>query len=129
MALSLAPNPFRGGLISRVAVPQCGDGTALAVAADTLYKNPRLLSILNPGYTFAIQFWKVIALCAFWGGLLLRFIWTWWAFIPAIVIWFVVEKNNQKSAAQFAIQAMGEHEGAAAYFDKLQLLWTIAPSR
>ncbi len=126
---TLTPNPFITGSIARVVVINTDKAMPLVVHVDPLYQQPLLLKPLNPGYTFAIRFWKAIVVAVFLGGIALSFIWYWWTFMLDGLPAFGIQRHNRRSVADFVVESVIEQkELALAHFRSLNLMWVPKPA-
>ena len=125
----LVPNPNKSGAIDRVIViGKSEDQQRLRVLnIDALSQNPKLLRPFNSGYYYATMFWNVVSSLILVGGIILSFLWQWWAFIAGFVIAFVVFRSNKTSVADFAEQSLREHAEAYEHFASLGLVWEVSP--
>lgn len=124
----LTPNPHKPGSIARVVVINTDLTMPLVVHIDPLYRQPSLLSSLNPGYTFAIRFWGAAAITTFLGGIALSFLWHWWAFLIGGLLAIGIQRYNRRSVADFVVQSVVQQKDVAlAHFESLDLMWVQTP--
>ena len=129
MQTGMVPNPLRGGVIARVLVLGERDGEALCLDPAPFDKSPDLLRPFNPGYAFALKFWRWVSVLVLLAGIVLSFIWHWWAFLLGFLLSYAVHQMNAKSAGQFAAQAFKQHEAATAEFQRLGALFFVPASK
>jgi len=125
--IMLAPNPTRSGAIDRVLIIANGSSPEKAVVlnVDELSKNSKLLTQFNPGYHYATKFWDAVSALILVGGIVLSFVWHWWAWIAGFVIAFVIYRSNRKSVADFAKEILDNDPNAIVHFASLGLIWEI----
>jgi hypothetical protein len=122
----LTPRPGGSGAIARVLILSEGPDGVLVLDVDALHKNPVHLKRFNPGYTAATKFWGFISSLIVLAGVVLSFVWHWWAFLPGFALGFIIYRANAASTADFAIEAIQKNPGAIAYFTSSGLTW-LAP--
>ena len=127
MQTGMVPNPKRGGVIARVIVLAERDGEALCLDPVPFDKAPALLRPFNPGYTFALHFWRWVSALLLLGGVVASFVWHWWAFVLGFLLSAFVHQMNTKSAGQFAVQAFKQHKDAVDAFNACGALF-VAPA-
>lgn len=124
----LIPNPVTGSISRVVALADDGD-RVWVVDIGPFYQNPKLFKPLNPGYTFAILFWKWIAGLLLITSIAASFFWHWWAFLVGGAVGYVIERLNRGSTGDFITQALRENEKAGDYFMSLKLVWLADKAR
>jgi hypothetical protein len=125
----LVPNPRRSGSFSRVFILAEENGQTLVLDPGPFDNKPALLKSYNRSYTLALQFYSIISAICFFGGFIASFFWHWWAFILGCAVSFMIYKANQRSAGQFALRALKEHEDAGGHFKALGALFSVDSSR
>ncbi|MGC2416051.1 MAG: hypothetical protein WA459_25570 [Stellaceae bacterium] len=100
----LVPNPHRSGAIDRVIVIGKSDDQQRLIVLNigALDKSPKLLKRFNAGYYYATRFWDTISSLVIIGGIVLSFIWHWWAFLAGMAVAVVVYRATRQSVADFA---------------------------
>jgi hypothetical protein len=121
----LAPNPNRSGLIDRVIVIGKSDDQQrlIVLNIDALNKSPQLLKRFNAGYYYATKTWGAVSVFIIIGGIVLSFLWYWWAFLVGIAVGVIVYRANRQSVADFALQSLSENPEAYQHFLSLGLVW------
>jgi hypothetical protein len=125
----LVPNPNRKGAIARVLILREHGGQALVLDSTMFGNNPELLWPFNPGYTFAIKFWKWINAIIAVAGIIASFFWHWWAFIAGWAVSYILYLGLNKSVGQFAVRIFETSDLGAAEFKDLGALWFVDSAR
>jgi hypothetical protein len=129
MKTGMVPNPCRNGAISRVLILSEQDGQALCLDPAPFDRKPELLRAYNPGYVFALKFWRWISALVVVAGIAGSFLWHWWVFIPGLLLSTFIHQMNSKSAGQFAAEAFRQHESAAREFQTFGALFMVPGAR
>lgn len=125
MATFLCPRP--DGAIARVVVVlhEIRGESATVVDVDKLAERPDILSAYGGSYSAAVKFWRAVASVILVAGIVLSFVWQWWAFVPGFVIALVVYRANNRSAGDFVLELITRQPDVLVELRRMGLVWEV----
>lgn len=125
MFLKCQPNPHKGGRMTRALVYEQSPGQLFAIDAETLHKQPELLSDFGRYMYARFRILDAMAYLICLLGVLASIAYVWWMFIPGLAICALMLSVNRKTAGAIARSAARKSVDNFRKLHEMGCLWLV----
>lgn len=125
MFLSCQPNPHCGGRMTRALIFEQAPGQHFAIDAETLHKQPELLSEFGRFMHIRFKLLDSIAYLTFLISVLVSISLVWWMFLPGLAICVLMLAVNRKTAGEIARHAAHKSVDNFRKLHEMGCLWLV----